>query len=165
MYKERITQIMVQHPDVKMRVCGVAIEEQLILLIRHDYPNERPMWHIPGGGAEPGEMLTDALQREFQEELNLAVDIGALRFVCDSVRTHDGGQVVHLIFDVCRASQQQPELNPANTTGQSFCWVPLRELPAMRLYPNIGTQVSQLECKGSAFRGTENLGHIFDTIN
>ena len=50
-------------------VRGLAIDAQgHIFLIKHSYV---PGWHLPGGGVEAGETLTEAAARELLEEGNI----------------------------------------------------------------------------------------------
>ncbi len=56
-------------------VYGIAIHHEQILLL----PNRlNGQWEFPGGGVEPGELLPQALRREFQEETGLLVRPGRL---------------------------------------------------------------------------------------
>jgi ADP-ribose pyrophosphatase YjhB (NUDIX family) len=46
----------------------VIDEAGRIFLVKHSYVSG---WHLPGGGVEPGETLTEALARELREEGNI----------------------------------------------------------------------------------------------
>jgi 8-oxo-dGTP diphosphatase len=129
--------------SMKVRVAGTVIRESSVLLIRHDYPEERPLWHIPGGGVEPAETLTDALEREFREELDLSVQVGALWLVCDSIRLNDQEQVVHFLFDVKLDSGSVPELQADATSGTKFQWISMNKLSRIRVYPNVSEYLHQ----------------------
>lgn len=56
-----------------------------LLLAQRRYPPEvAGLWELPGGKAEPGETVADALVRELREELGVTVTVGApLRVAVD----------------------------------------------------------------------------------
>lgn len=83
-----------------LRVTGVLIEDDRILLLNQDTDNERS-WSLPGGKVEEGETLAAALVREMREETGLDVEPGRLLYVCDHL-PRNGTHVVHLTFDVTR---------------------------------------------------------------
>lgn len=47
--------------------------------------NERGLWEFPGGSVEFGETLTQALQREMQEEYGVQISVGRLVDVVDHI--------------------------------------------------------------------------------
>ncbi|MGE3989884.1 NUDIX domain-containing protein [Pseudorhodoplanes sp.] len=52
-------------------VRGMALDsERRIFLIKHSYV---PGWHLPGGGVEVGETMSEALRREMMEEGNIEI--------------------------------------------------------------------------------------------
>ena len=47
-------------------------ENRRILCVKHEYGAK--LWHLPGGGVEPGESVHDALIREIREETGYVVE-------------------------------------------------------------------------------------------
>jgi len=67
---------------LRVRVCGLLIENDSILLIKHHYLGDvGHLWIPPGGGMVYGETAEEALKREFLEETGLAICVEALAFV------------------------------------------------------------------------------------
>lgn len=66
---------------IRIRSCGVLIENDKLLLIKHLGIGELgEFWNCPGGGIEPNENLEQALIREFKEETNLKIEIEKFAF-------------------------------------------------------------------------------------
>jgi 8-oxo-dGTP diphosphatase len=62
-----------------------------LLLVRQAGPGEEPVWSIPGGRIEPGELVTEALVRELLEETGIrVVDPGRLAFSAQVDEQRDG---------------------------------------------------------------------------
>lgn len=67
---------------LRVRVCGIYIEDDEILLIKHQHLGKSGvLWAPPGGGMEYGESAEEALKREFKEETGLDIDIVQFLFV------------------------------------------------------------------------------------
>ena len=61
-----------------MRVNGVLIQNDKLLLIRHKMSGERSFWNVPGGGVDYGSDAVDNLKREFLEETGLEISVNEL---------------------------------------------------------------------------------------
>jgi 8-oxo-dGTP diphosphatase len=62
--------------QLRLRVCGICIHDDRILLINHSGLNEsNEFWSPPGGGLQFGETIEECLKREFLEETNTVVSI------------------------------------------------------------------------------------------
>jgi ADP-ribose pyrophosphatase YjhB (NUDIX family) len=85
---------------VHVRVTGVVIEDDRILLLNQDTDTGRS-WSLPGGKVEEGETLAAALVREMREETGLEIEPGRLLYVCDHL-PGTGTHVVHLTFEARR---------------------------------------------------------------
>ncbi|MER7847398.1 NUDIX hydrolase [Kitasatospora sp. NPDC096077] len=77
------------------RVTGIAVRDGQMLLLNQNTEGPRT-WSLPGGKAEDGETLTQALRREMREETGLDVEVGRLLYVCDVT----AACVVHISFEV-----------------------------------------------------------------
>jgi 8-oxo-dGTP pyrophosphatase MutT (NUDIX family) len=63
---------------VTLGVRAVVIDrEGRVFLVKHSYVSG---WHLPGGGVEAGETITQALARELREEGNIELDTPARLF-------------------------------------------------------------------------------------
>lgn len=66
---------------LRVRVCGVLIEDdKLLMAVHHNIGKRGIFWAPPGGGLEYGESVEDALKREFLEETGLEVEIEKYMF-------------------------------------------------------------------------------------
>ena len=62
---------------LRVRVCGVCVQDGKILLINHAGLNEsNEFWSPPGGGLQFGEAIDECLKREFLEETNTVISVG-----------------------------------------------------------------------------------------
>lgn len=86
-------------PRVRPRAAAIITRPGQVLLHRAEGD---AFWALPGGGIEPGESASEALVREMQEELGLAVVPGALAcvvenfFVYAGVAYHETGLYLHV---------------------------------------------------------------------
>lgn len=61
----------------RIAVAGVCLRDGKVLLgKRFDRPGIPGQWEFPGGKVEPGETLSEALAREFVEELECRIAVG-----------------------------------------------------------------------------------------
>lgn len=73
---------------VRVRVCGLCIHENRILVVNHAmYGRDGYFWSPPGGSIEFGESAHAALVREFREECGLDVKPGRLLFVNEHIQS------------------------------------------------------------------------------
>jgi 8-oxo-dGTP diphosphatase len=71
---------------IRIRSCGILIEDDKVLLIKHLGLGELgEFWSFPGGGIHPNENLEQALIREFKEETNLTISIKEFAFATEFI--------------------------------------------------------------------------------
>ncbi|MFY0627515.1 MAG: NUDIX domain-containing protein [Reichenbachiella sp.] len=66
---------------IRVRVMGLLIKDEKLLVINHSGLNDKnTFWSPPGGGLEFGTNMKINLHREFQEETHLNVKVGDFLF-------------------------------------------------------------------------------------
>ncbi|MCR4599966.1 MAG: NUDIX domain-containing protein [Acetatifactor sp.] len=75
-----------QLPYHLVSACGLVRKDELVLLIR----NPRRGWELPGGTAEQGETITEALKREILEESGILCEPVHLVGVYQNLVVKDG---------------------------------------------------------------------------
>jgi ADP-ribose pyrophosphatase YjhB (NUDIX family) len=66
-----------------VRVYGILLNENNQILVSDEYIRGKYYTKFPGGGLEIGEGTRDCLKREFQEEMNLMVEVGNHLYTTD----------------------------------------------------------------------------------
>lgn len=98
------------------------------------------VYALPGGNPDRGEILTETVVREIQEELGVSVDIGEMILAGEMLLSQRNDDVLHVVFAASNL-QGEPVLNPAETTALDLVWKPLPDLTGLHLYPNIGASI------------------------
>ena len=111
---------MTEKTRPRVRVAGILIEDDKILLIEHT-KNDKKYWLVPGGGVDWGESAAEALTREFKEH------------------------VINLYFKIKKAENSSNEMKLGDEdilTDLRF--VPKDEIQNIKLYPNIKEKLIKL---------------------
>lgn len=83
---------------VRVRACGLVIQDQCILMVNHRGITRENFWAPPGGGVDYGKSISETLEKEFAEETGLDVQAGKFLFGCELIR--DPVHAIELFFEV-----------------------------------------------------------------
>jgi len=100
-----------------------------VLLVASRYPNHaEPLWHLPGGRQEPGELLTQTVVREIKEETQLSAVVDKLLYVSESYDPSTETHFTNCTFSV--SAHGEPVLPPDDAHIVDFKWVAREALAA-----------------------------------
>jgi ADP-ribose pyrophosphatase YjhB (NUDIX family) len=130
-----------QGGDLRVRVAGILITREGVLLIAHK-KNDEVYWLLPGGGVDYGESLSEALVREFLEELNIDITVGDLAFISDSIDPSGGRHVVNICF-ICNYTGGEYLLGNEGRL-HDFSFFRRDEILDIKLFPPINNELISL---------------------
>ncbi|MFF2773441.1 NUDIX domain-containing protein [Streptomyces sp. NPDC058052] len=140
---------------VRTRVSAyaLAVREGRMLLTRLSdaSPVFAPgLWHLPGGGVDPGEQPAEALVREIREETGLETT-GAELLDARGYTVVRGGVDWHLtaLFYAVDLAAARPAVTESGGSTDAVAWVPLPDLADVPLSPPAADALRLLRARGT----------------
>lgn len=128
----------------RIRVAGILIEDDKILLIQHN-KNNKKYWLIPGGGNEWGETSKEALIREYKEETNLDVEVDEVLFISETIFPDKERHILNIFFRIHRNNKNNNIIKLGDEAViADLKFVTKEELKTMTIYPNIKENLLKL---------------------
>lgn len=119
-------------------VAGILVRQGRFLAAKRSASMTEPgFWEFPGGKVEPGETLGEALTRELEEELSIAIDAFSLWKVKEKKVK---GRAIRLFFHL--VTQFSGEPTPRE--GQELAWITCEEARNYAFLPVDDEIVSEL---------------------
>lgn len=135
---------MINEIRPRVRVAGILIENDKILLIEHKKKDKR-YWLIPGGGVDWGESTAEALIREYKEETNLDIEVKRFLFLSETIAPDNEKHVINLYFEIQKIEDSKSELKIGNEEIlNDLKFLTKEEVKDIKLYPNIKEQIMML---------------------
>jgi len=120
---------------LRVRVCGICLKEDHILLVRHGQTlHNKAFWAPPGGGLHYGESVHAGLQREMKEETGLEITVGHLLFVNEFLQPPL--HAIELFFEVTVTGGSlstgiDPEVTADRQLIEQVQWLSLQQVQAI----------------------------------
>lgn len=143
---------------VRVRVIGILIENNKLLMLKHRGIGTKGfLWIPPGGGVEFNESSETALIKEFREETGLEVEVQ--RFICVNEYMDREYHAVELVFQVKKTGGslilgKDPEVPAQEQILDDVKWFTFAEMDAMdkntvhNIFSNLESSKNILEMRG-----------------
>ena len=124
------------------RVAAVVIDDGYLLLHKSEKDD---FWSLPGGRLELLEDSKTALEREFIEEVNEALQVERMLWIVENFFDYEGQQFHELgMYYLARLANKDAELNNKNmrhvgyepTAKLLYKWFKLEDVKEMRIFPS-----------------------------
>jgi ADP-ribose pyrophosphatase YjhB (NUDIX family) len=128
-------------PNIRNAARAVIIRQGRILLLRKDGGGRGERYALPGGAQDPGESLSEALDRECVEEIGTRVEVGDLIYVAEFFKQRDtqppsSRHLVEFIFRCSVPEDYAPRNGHRPDKHQvAVVWADFAGLTRMPLFP------------------------------
>jgi ADP-ribose pyrophosphatase YjhB (NUDIX family) len=143
----------------RIHLCtGILERDGRLLMVASRYRNHpRPLWNLPGGRQEPYELLSDALRREFDEEVSMPIEVGRVAYVAESFDRSTETHFTNVAFVV--RSDSEPVLRAGDLHAVELAWIP-RAAVAEKLIVEVVRKplLSYLSGREAAYYGFADAG-------
>jgi 8-oxo-dGTP diphosphatase len=125
--------------DFGIRVGAVVERDGALLFVRHEKPDRKPYWVLPGGRLEPGETIPECAERELLEETGLEGKFAGVLYVSEFMT--EGRHTVDVTARIESADGEarlgsDPEVEEGSeSTLRELRWVETGELEEIELLP------------------------------
>jgi len=130
----------VKHVHLATALC---VRDGRVLLVASHYPNHpQPLWNLPGGRQQEGELLAQTAVRECLEETGYHAVVRELAYVSESYDRADGVHFIHAAFVVELTGDGDSSLQTSwapRATGNDHVagmeWVPIDAVASRIVVP------------------------------
>jgi len=129
-------------PGIRNTARALIIRNNKILLLRKDGGVRGERYALPGGAQDPGETLEVALNRECEEEIGSAVEIGNLVHIAEFFKLRDSRpptrrHLVEFLFECTVSDEYEPHNGYRPDKHQvEVVWADLKQIDQMPLFPS-----------------------------
>ncbi|WP_299821659.1 NUDIX hydrolase [uncultured Pontibacter sp.] len=122
---------------LRVRVCGICIKNDKLLLVQHDHTiGNKALWAPPGGGLHYGETMQQCLKREVLEETGLQVEVNRFLFMNEFLQPPL--HALEFFFEVSITAGEpvtgtDPEAPADQQLIKQVKWLPIKEILAIPL--------------------------------
>lgn len=148
----------IQGRDIRVRVAGILVENGKLLLVAHK-KNENVYWLLPGGGVDFGESLTEALKREFLEELNIHIEVGELLLISETIFPSGERQILNICF--CCEYTGGEYLLGSEQRLYDFGFFTEDEIKGKKILPPLNSELADIMAGN---KNARYIGKIWDDI-
>ncbi|MES9853463.1 MAG: NUDIX domain-containing protein [Candidatus Thiodiazotropha sp. L084R] len=145
------TEPMELDATIRNAVRAVIVRNEAVLM-QKKWAEERGVWYtLPGGGQEVQETLTEALQRECEEEIGTTVEVNGLLSVADFFKQRKtvpptARHLIEFLFACSVSEAYQPKSGFHPDKHQiDVVWLPFSQFPDVSLFPtSLGADLQPL---------------------